>query len=169
MNESFNNVAACLSPKKKYPAKSVALLSELLIAVSYINNGFTKFYNKVFDWIGVDDINSPTGHIPQKFLARCNYQQENDAQRKAKPEYKQKHKFGDRAKVLEQILLERTKDKDIGTYKPAIGMNDDDRTNINKQLKKQDMNEAPKHYQQVGTTNKTEFLDKVSLRKERNL
>ena len=70
-------------PKKKYLAKSVALLSQLLIAVSYINDGFTKFYNKVFDWIGVDDIDSPTGHIPRKFLARCNYQQENDAQRKA--------------------------------------------------------------------------------------
>ena len=63
-NESFNNVAACLSPKKKYLVKSIALLSRLLIAISYVNNGFTKFYNKVFDWIGVDDIDSPTGHNP---------------------------------------------------------------------------------------------------------
>ena len=69
--------------QKKYLTESVALLSRLLIAISYVNDGFTNFYSKVFDWIGVDDINSPTGYIPRKFLARSDYQQENDAQRKA--------------------------------------------------------------------------------------
>ena len=155
-NESFNNVAACLSPKKKYLAESVALLSRLLIAVLYVNDGFTNFYSKVFDWIGVDDINTHAGYIPRKFLARSDYQQENDAQRKSQPEYKRKRKFGDQAKVLEQILLEQTKDKCIGTYKSAIAMamNEDIKTtdgrNENKQLKHQDK--------------KTDLIDQVSRR-----
>ena len=59
-NESFNNVSACLSPKK-YLAESVALLSRLLIPVSYVNDGFTNFYSKVFNWIGVGDSNAHTG------------------------------------------------------------------------------------------------------------
>ena len=101
---------------QKYLTKSIALLSRLHIVVSYVNNGFTNFYSKVFDWIGIDDINFPSGYIPKKFLARLDYQQENDVQRKAQPEYKCKHKFGDRAKVSEQILFEQTKDKSIGTY-----------------------------------------------------
>ena len=92
--------------KKNYLTESLALLSRLLIAVLYINDGFTNFYSKVFDWIGVDDINSPTEYITRKFLTRSDYQQENNAQRKAQPEYKHKQKFGDRAKVSEQILLE---------------------------------------------------------------
>ena len=99
--------------KKKYLAKSVALLSRLLIAVLYVNDSFTNFYSKVFDWIGGGGINTNTGYIPRKFLARSDYQRENDAQRKAQPEYKRKRKFGDKAKVSEQVLLEQTKDKCI--------------------------------------------------------
>ena len=76
--------------QKNYLAESVALLSRLLIAVLYVNDGFTNFYSKVFDWIGIGDINTHTGYIPQKFLARLDYQRENDAQRKAQPEYKRK-------------------------------------------------------------------------------
>ena len=141
-NEAFNNVAACLSPKKKYLAESVSLISRLLIAVSYVNDGFTNFYSKVFDWIGVDDINTHAGYIPRKFLARLDYQRENDAQRKSQPEYKRKRKFGDQAKVSEQILLERTKDKHMGTYKSAIAMttneDEDMKTNEDEDMKTTD-------------------------------
>ena len=70
--------------------------------------------------------------------------------------------------MSEQVLLEQTKDKCIGSYKSTIAMNEDSKTknerNKNKQLKQQDKNSSFEHHNQVQRTNITDLIDQVSSR-----
>ena len=158
-NEAVNNVIARVAPKFKHFGTTPALDTRICTVVGSTNMGYKKFYNDLIKLL----VNSEaiTDTVIAKGIKRIDLIKNNNCKRKKTKKNKRDRTHGKESKSKKEVYEARIDDeKNMGTYKGSIAVNDsDDEEKMNEEQEEreniQQSSDSIKKRQK--TINKTKF------------